>query len=150
MNKEEFYDMSEQAVFDMYVKKRVAIERIKKKQGTESKFKYPDTFSDFCKRLQKGGIRILFDTKDIATRDKEADQKIKDTLNNQETEYKYINKAMKECLYSKDKCLELIHDIAIDYDGYRDVKNLMELIDEIREIAHYGLSLDMEELADGE
>lgn len=141
MNKEESYDMSEQAVFDMYVKKRVAIECIRKKQGTESEFKYPDTFSDFCTRLQKGGIKILFDTKDITTRNEEADQEIKKALNNQETEYKYINKAMKAYLYSKNACLELIYEIAVDYDGYRDSKNLMELIDEMREIAHYGLSL---------
>lgn len=142
MNKEKIYDMTEQAVFDMYVKKRVAIERIKRKQGTESEFKYPDTFSDFCERLQKGGIKILFDTKDIMTRNEEANQKIKEALNSQEAEYKYINKAMKAYLYSKDACLELIHDVAIDYDGYRDARNLMDLIDEIREIAHYGLTLE--------
>lgn len=59
-----------------------------------------------------------------------------------EPEYKYINKDMRECLLNKDICLEIIHDIAIDYDGYRDAKNLMELIDEIKEIAHYGLTLD--------
>lgn len=136
------YDMSEQTVFDMYVKKRVAIGRIMKKHGTESKFKYPDTFSDFCKRLEKGGIRILFCTKDLTTRDKEADQKIKEALNDQEPDYKYINEGMKEYLCSKDACLELIHDVAIDYDGYRDARNLMDLIDEIREIAHYGLTLE--------
>lgn len=59
-----------------------------------------------------------------------------------EPEYKYLNKDMKECLLNKDACLELIHDIAIDYDGYCDPKNLMELIDEMREIAHYGLNLE--------
>lgn len=141
MNNKKSCNMTEQAVFDMYVKKRVAIERIRKKQGTESKLKYLDTFSDFCDRLQKSGMRIVFDTKDITTRNEEADQKIKEALNNQEHEYKYINKAMKEYLYSKDACLEIIHDIAIDYDGYRDAKNLMELIDEIKEIAHFGISL---------
>ena len=44
-----------------------------------------------------------------------------------EPEYKYINKDMRECLLNKDICLEIIHDIAIDYDGYRDAKNLMDL-----------------------
>lgn len=40
--------------------------------------------------------------------------------------------------HTKDECFELICGIAYDYDGYRDAKNLMELIDEIKEIAEKG------------
>lgn len=35
--------------------------------------------------------------------------------------------------------LELIADIAVDYDGYRKAKSLMELIDELRDIARTAL-----------
>lgn len=35
--------------------------------------------------------------------------------------------------------LQLIADIAYDYDGYRTSKQLMELIDEMRDIASRGL-----------
>ena len=52
-----------------------------------------------------------------------------------------MNEDLKKQLSTKNDCLELIHDIAVDYDGCRDVKSLMALIDEIREYAHYGLSL---------
>lgn len=38
--------------------------------------------------------------------------------------------------------LQAIHDIAIDYDGYRTVDTLKELIDELREIAKNGLKED--------
>lgn len=34
-----------------------------------------------------------------------------------------------------EKALNLIVDIAIDYDGYRSAPGLMQLIDELREIA---------------
>jgi len=37
------------------------------------------------------------------------------------------------------QALQDIHDIAIDYDGFRDVKSLMELIDELRKIARKGI-----------
>ena len=36
--------------------------------------------------------------------------------------------------------LQLIHDLAIGYDGYKSEEDLKELIDELREIAKYTLS----------
>lgn len=38
-------------------------------------------------------------------------------------------------------CFELILDICVDYDGYRDAKGLMSLIDEVVEIAQHGYKL---------
>ena len=40
-----------------------------------------------------------------------------------------------------EECFELILDLCADYDGYRDVKGLMLLIDEVIEIAHHGSKL---------
>lgn len=40
-------------------------------------------------------------------------------------------KELKEQIENKDKWCELIADIGYDYDGYNDVKNLKELIDEL-------------------
>lgn len=37
---------------------------------------------------------------------------------------------------SADEWLELIHDIAYDYDGYRTVEGLKSLIDEMSDYAH--------------
>jgi hypothetical protein len=39
------------------------------------------------------------------------------------------------------ECFELIHDIAVDYDGYRGVKVLMSLIDEIKEYSIAGMKM---------
>ena len=44
----------------------------------------------------------------------------------------------KECKILSD-ALELIHDISIDYDGFRSAKDLKSLIDELREIANNAL-----------
>lgn len=38
------------------------------------------------------------------------------------------------------KALEMIFDIAIDYDGYRTTESLMSLIDELKEISKQALS----------
>ena len=40
---------------------------------------------------------------------------------------------------TKDDALKLIIGIALDYDGYREAEDLMELIDELKEIAKTGL-----------
>ena len=44
-----------------------------------------------------------------------------------------IHKDIDEYLYLK---LELIGDICVDYDGYRNSDDLMKLIDEIKNIAY--------------
>ena len=36
---------------------------------------------------------------------------------------------------SAETCLQSIYELAIDYDGYRDADNLMDLIDEMKDIA---------------
>ena len=41
--------------------------------------------------------------------------------------------------HSKDGALQLIADIAVDYDGYNTVPKLKWLVDELREIALLGL-----------
>lgn len=43
---------------------------------------------------------------------------------------------------TKDDALQLIVDIAIDYDSYRKAEDLMLLIDELSDIAKIGLLLD--------
>jgi len=43
---------------------------------------------------------------------------------------------------SKDEILEQIIDVAFDYDGYESSKDLKGLIDELVELATYGLTLD--------
>ena len=40
-----------------------------------------------------------------------------------------------------EECFELILDICVDYDGYRDPEGLMSLIDEVVEIARHGYKL---------
>lgn len=40
---------------------------------------------------------------------------------------------------SVESCLTDIIGLAIDYDGYRDVDNLMDLIDEMSSLAQKGL-----------
>ena len=40
---------------------------------------------------------------------------------------------------SAESCLQSIYELAIDYDGYRDVENLMGLIDEMKDMAVKGL-----------
>lgn len=42
----------------------------------------------------------------------------------------------------KDKYLEMIIDIGCDYDGYNDVKNLKDIIDELVDLAAKGLRND--------
>ena len=51
------------------------------------------------------------------------------------------NDKIEQQLKTKDMCFELICDIAVDYDGCRSAKELMELIDEIANIAHHGRTL---------
>lgn len=41
---------------------------------------------------------------------------------------------------SAETCLQSIYELAIDYDGYRDADNLMDLIDEMKDIAVKGLT----------
>ena len=43
---------------------------------------------------------------------------------------------------SKDEILEQIVDIAFDYDGYESAEDLKHLVDELVELATYGLTLD--------
>ena len=43
---------------------------------------------------------------------------------------------------SKDEILEQIIDVPFDYDGYESSKDLKGLIDELVELATYGLTLD--------
>lgn len=49
---------------------------------------------------------------------------------------------MERKLKIKDAYLELIRDIAIDYDGYESVEDLKELIDELAKYAAMGLKAD--------
>ena len=44
--------------------------------------------------------------------------------------------------------LQMIADLAIDYDGYRTAEDLMSLIDEIREIALNGIPEEANDAAD--
>lgn len=54
-----------------------------------------------------------------------------------------------EIMYWEPKTVEdyltLISDVAIDYDGYRDPKNLMELIDEMAGYARKAIALIIEQ-----
>lgn len=54
---------------------------------------------------------------------------------------KYVSDELKEQLSNKKEVFDLICGIADDYDGYRTVSGLMDLIDEMRELAEYGLEL---------
>jgi hypothetical protein len=54
---------------------------------------------------------------------------------------KYVSEKLKEQLCNKQDVLDLICGIADDYDGYRTVSGLMDVIDEIAEIAKYGIGL---------
>lgn len=47
---------------------------------------------------------------------------------------------LEESIDNQKDALQLIIDIAIDYDGYRKAKSLMELIDELKKIAKTGLN----------
>lgn len=60
-----------------------------------------------------------------------------------------ISKDLVTHLQTKNDCLDLICDIAVDYDGYRSAEKLMELIDEMKEIAAYGFKLTEEVMFDG-
>lgn len=42
----------------------------------------------------------------------------------------------------KDKYLEMIIGIGCDYDGYNDVKNLKDIIDELVDLAKKGIAND--------
>jgi len=42
---------------------------------------------------------------------------------------------------TKDQCLELISDIAVDYDGYETVEGLKSIIDELSELAKLARTL---------
>lgn len=52
------------------------------------------------------------------------------------------NKQLKREKNIMQNYLQLIIDIGYDYDGYNDVKNLKELIDELCKYALYGKNLD--------
>jgi len=130
--------ISEDEAFEQFVRGRVAVLRM----GKITPKKY--TFSDYCKRIESFGTIIDYVSSDISVRNKESELEIKKRL--AEPEYKYINKSMKKILKTKQSCLEMIHDIAeraaVGYDGFRDAKNLTELINELKEIAIYGVQLE--------
>ena len=46
---------------------------------------------------------------------------------------------MEENIDSPKDALQMIRDIGLDYDGYRSADDLMELIDELCDIARTGL-----------
>ena len=81
-------------------------------------------------------------------------KKLKDVVNFQfaengeETITLMSNDKIEQQLKTKDMCFELIYDIAVDYDGCRSAKELMELIDEIANIAHHGRTLKKQNNAD--
>ena len=52
------------------------------------------------------------------------------------------NKQLKRDINIMQNYLQLIIDIGYDYEGYNDVKNLKELIDELCKYALYGKNLD--------
>lgn len=52
------------------------------------------------------------------------------------------NQELANQLKTKDDCLCLICDVIFDYDGYRTADKLMELLDEIRDIAIHGLEIE--------
>lgn len=53
-----------------------------------------------------------------------------------------INEKLKEQLPTKDSVFELIHDIGFDYDGYSSVDGLKSIIDELVDLARYGLTIN--------
>ena len=55
---------------------------------------------------------------------------------------KYVSEALKQQLATKSTVLQFIANIAWDYDGYRSEKLLMDLIDEMRQLALYGCTLE--------
>lgn len=52
-----------------------------------------------------------------------------------------ISKELADQIKTKHDALELISDIAVDYDGCKTIESLKKLIDELSSIAKYGMSL---------
>lgn len=52
-----------------------------------------------------------------------------------------INEELKKQLPTKDSVFDLICDIGFDYDGCETMHGLTEIIDELVDLAKYGLTL---------
>ena len=53
-----------------------------------------------------------------------------------------MNEKLKEQLPTKDSVFELMRDIGFDYDGYNSVDGLKSIIDELVDLAKYGLTIN--------